>query len=207
MSGPSKRKFTLKLYTQSNKIHKVFYDWVLFITYVSSIYFEPHRSIFRSVCLEALCADLVCGNTRIFRKQSDNIPFMRHEKNRKLPNSFLDYGTIRFTFIWNQKISTDEIHCVKDRLHWLLNLHYTHRARKNKKTYRIYRPQAEYFLTKASLKTKVGTADTSSEILKAFLLLWWVKKVAAIVMPSRCSRYWMKPSTSLTTSFWTNGPC
>ena len=30
------------IYMLSNKIHKVFYDWVLFITYVSSTCFGPH---------------------------------------------------------------------------------------------------------------------------------------------------------------------
>ena len=50
------------IYMQSNKIHKVF-QWVsLFITYVSSTCFEPHRSIFRSV-LQAVFAD--CGNVVI----------------------------------------------------------------------------------------------------------------------------------------------
>ena len=50
-------------YMQSNKVHKVFFnDWVLFITYVSSTYFGPHRSIIRSV-LQAVFADLVCGTT------------------------------------------------------------------------------------------------------------------------------------------------
>ena len=48
---------------RSNKIHEVFYDWVLFIIYISSTCFGPHRSIFRSVLLQAVCADFVCGNT------------------------------------------------------------------------------------------------------------------------------------------------
>ena len=34
---------------QSNKIHKVFYDGVLFITYVRSTCFGPHWPIFRSI--------------------------------------------------------------------------------------------------------------------------------------------------------------
>ena len=49
---------------------RFFYDWVLFIIYVSSTCFGPHRSIFRSVCLQAVFADLVCGNTRTTRHVS-----------------------------------------------------------------------------------------------------------------------------------------
>ena len=41
--------YHLVIYMQFNKIHKVFYDCVLFITYVSSTCFGPHRSIIRSV--------------------------------------------------------------------------------------------------------------------------------------------------------------
>lgn len=132
----------------------------------------------------------VRGNIYLqFRKKKppDNVPFMRHEIKRKLPNILLDYGNKRFKFNRNQKISTDEIHCVRDSFHWPLNLYCIHHAGQNEKTYRIYRPQAEQFLTRASLKTEVGTADTRTEILKAFLLLWWVKKAAAIVRQSRCS--------------------
>ena len=56
----------LCLYMQSNKIHKVF-QWVsLFSTYVSSTCFGSHRSIIRSV-LQAVFADLVCGNTHTTR--------------------------------------------------------------------------------------------------------------------------------------------
>ena len=41
--------YHLVIYMQFNKIHRVFYDWLLFITYVSSTYFGPHRSIIRNV--------------------------------------------------------------------------------------------------------------------------------------------------------------
>lgn len=132
----------------------------------------------------------VRGNLHLqFRKKPPVIfQFMRHEIKRKLLNIFLDCGTKRYTLNRNQKISTGEMHCVKDKFHWPLNLYCVHHAGKNKKHYRIYSPQAEQFWTRASLKTEVGTADTRTEILKAFLLLWWVKKAAAaIVRPSRCS--------------------
>lgn len=64
----------------------------------------------------------VRGNIHLqFReKKTDNVPFMRHEIKRKLSKIFLDYGTKNFTFNRNQKISTDEILCVKDMFFGLL---------------------------------------------------------------------------------------
>ena len=46
---------------------QIFNDWVLFNTYFGSTYFGPHRSICRSVSLQAVCAGLVCGNMRTTR--------------------------------------------------------------------------------------------------------------------------------------------
>ena len=59
VGNPEGRK-SLERYicSQSNKIHNVFNDWVLFITYVTSTCFGLHRSIIRIV-LQALFADLV----------------------------------------------------------------------------------------------------------------------------------------------------
>ena len=42
---------------------KFFNDWVLFITYVSSTCFGPHRSIIRSVLYKLYLQTLVCGTT------------------------------------------------------------------------------------------------------------------------------------------------
>ena len=41
--------------------------WLSFIHHVSSACFGPHRSIFRGVCLQAVCAEVVCGNPCITR--------------------------------------------------------------------------------------------------------------------------------------------
>ena len=55
------------VYPVQQDTRSLFNDGVLFITYVSSTYFGPHWSTFRSVLLQAVCADLICGNTRATR--------------------------------------------------------------------------------------------------------------------------------------------
>jgi hypothetical protein len=48
--------------------YAVCFVWlILFTTFASSTCFGPHGSILRSVLLQAVCADLVCGNTRTAR--------------------------------------------------------------------------------------------------------------------------------------------
>ena len=62
-SFPDKLARFLCFLCSSTRYTKFFNDWVLFITYVSCTCFGPHWSIFRSVFLQAVCADLVCGST------------------------------------------------------------------------------------------------------------------------------------------------
>ena len=60
------RLSSCNIYAVQQDNTKCFNECVLFITYVSSTCFGPHRSITRNV-LQAVFADLVCGNMRTTR--------------------------------------------------------------------------------------------------------------------------------------------